>query len=867
MNDTEFDSWLLSHSINPKAARIIQQIRTRPPARNVNGGKGNVTGRYPSKKMGHTIQFESHKVELAFIKEYEFDENVLEYYDQPGPIKISYYSAGRKVSPFTTPDFFVINKDGTAGWEECKTEQELERQIEKSERFQRNGSGAWRCPSGEEYAAQYKLYFKVRSSSEINWIWQRNIEYLHDYLQASDQQVPTDAKSFLTTLISCRQGILVSELANHAGPYTMDDLFMLIARGELYVDLHTHPLSEQDRTPVYIAREQAALCLPSMPTPPTTPANLTTGSKLVWDGRPFEVVNYGTAHVWLQNEQDQAIQVKAEEFERLLKTGTIRGIATAGDDTGVMAILQNKNPSAIAEANKKYSIILPYLSGMSSTKPTSTIYDWLKRFREAQAQYGNGFIGLLDRKSERGNRNPKLPARSYALMQSCIEEHHLNSTQTSPVVSYGHYVNNCEHDGVTAASFKTFNTYLKRLDAVTVEKSRKGPRAAYQLEDFHWELELTTPRHGERPFEIGHLDHTELDIELVDSTTGKNLGRPWLSLLIDAYSRLILAFVLWFESPSYRSCMMILRECVRLHGRLPQTIIVDGGSEFRSAYFEQLIAFHNMIKKNRPRAAARFGSVLERLFGTTNQQFVHQLVGNTQIMKNVRQVSKSVNPANLAVWTLARLTERIASYFSDVYGILEHPTLGDSPRNVYERGMFSHGMRAMKAIHYDDAFLFTTLPTTPRGRVKVIRSRGIKLNNFYYWHPRLSQFVGDNLPVRYDPFDIGTAYVFAAGSWLRCISQFYPILKGRTEKERAEITQEIHKRRSLHNGLFTNNAQLVAAFISETKDVEAELKQMRQAAQTRECGPARNDETEVEVSNQPPPDDETEFELYEELTL
>ena len=24
-----------------------------------------------------------------------------------------------------------------------------------------------------------------------------------------------------------------------------------------------------------------------------------------------------------------------------------------------------------------------------------------------------------------------------------------------------------------------------------------------------------TPRHGDRPFEIGHIDHTELDVEVV----------------------------------------------------------------------------------------------------------------------------------------------------------------------------------------------------------------------------------------------------------------------------------------------------------------------------------------------------------------
>lgn len=161
----------------PETIQLIQHIRTSPPSRLVEDGRSNVTGRYPSQKMGQTIQFESHKVELAFIREYEFDDNVLEYYDQPGPIKISYLTtSGRQATALTTPDFFVIHRDGTAGWEECKTEQDLERLSEKSERFIRDETGKWRCPPGEEYAAKYGLYFRVRSSAEINWIWQRNID-------------------------------------------------------------------------------------------------------------------------------------------------------------------------------------------------------------------------------------------------------------------------------------------------------------------------------------------------------------------------------------------------------------------------------------------------------------------------------------------------------------------------------------------------------------------------------------------------------------------------------------------------------------------------------------------------------------------
>jgi hypothetical protein len=61
-----------------------------------------------------------------------------------------------------------------------------------------------------------------------------------------------------------------------------------------------------------------------------------------------------------------------------------------------------------------------------------------------------------------------------------------------------------------------------------------------------------------------------------------------MTLLTDAYSRRVLTVYLTFDEPSYRSCMMALRLCVRRYARLPETVVVDGGKEFESTYFETL---------------------------------------------------------------------------------------------------------------------------------------------------------------------------------------------------------------------------------------------------------------------------------------
>ena len=67
---------------------FAELTRSSDPARRVQSGCRNVSGAYPSRKMGMTIQFESHRVELAAVYEMQHDPDVLEYYDQSPSFKL-----------------------------------------------------------------------------------------------------------------------------------------------------------------------------------------------------------------------------------------------------------------------------------------------------------------------------------------------------------------------------------------------------------------------------------------------------------------------------------------------------------------------------------------------------------------------------------------------------------------------------------------------------------------------------------------------------------------------------------------------------------------------------------------------------------
>jgi transposase InsO family protein len=478
-------------------------------------------------------------------------------------------------------------------------------------------------------------------------------------------------------------------------------------------------------------------------------------------------------------------------------------------------------------------MVLPYLYGKSSKDKViakSTIYRWISQYKRAEELFNCGYIGLLPEKKKRGNRIRKLHQEVLSLMDESINKDYENVNQKSKYAAWVSLVSKCEEKQFKVPSYKTYCQEINNRPKYQSYLKRKGYKVAYEVEPFYWELEQTTIRHGDRPFEVVHIDHTELDVELICPTSDRNLGRPWLSLMMDAYSRRILAFFLGFDPPSYRSCMMVLRDCVRRYQRLPQNIIVDGGREFESVYFETLLARYECTKKTRPIGKPRFGSVIERLFGTTNTQFIHNLTGNTQIRRNVRQITAQVDPNKLAKWTLASLYELLHKWAYEIYETIEHPALGQSPRDAFTKGLAHSGSRQHRLIVYDEEFFILTLPTTKTGKAKVIAGKGVVINHIYYWSETFRHGGVENtkVAVRYDPFDAGIAYAYVRNRWVRCISELYTRFQGRSQKELMLATTELRKRIQGHSKQFQVTANKLANFLAAVETQEILLSQRLQ---------------------------------------
>lgn len=819
----QFEAWCRKLHISVETSERILRIRTTEPSRKVKSSAANVSGSYCSRKMGLTMQFESHKVELPLIVTYmEWDSDVLEYYDQPETIKLNYKSqVGRNLGVIYTPDFFVI-RSNSAGYEECKTESELEKLAQKNPgRYKKDENGVWHCPPGEEFAARFGLYFRVRSSSEINWTCYRNLEYLQDYFR-SPYEVHPEIKNVLYALVHAQEGITFQELLDlRKDDFTTDDINAMLTNRELYFNTYKACFDDLQSVAIYTSQQEAIMrdgadMENQLRLSPTI--DVVAGKILDWDGAVYQIINVGEHTVSLQSAQNEILTLDVNQIQHLVSTNQVKINSASADSisSSVQRIIKSASPKELEIANQRAETVKQYLNGEKDKikKPLRTVRDWVKAYKEAQEVWGEGYLGLIPKISKRGNRTPRLCEEVLTKIKEVISLNYEGGIQTAISYAYGFLKNECEGNGYIAPSYPTVWHYTQIVSSRYDQTlKRQGSRAAYQHQPFYWELERTTPRHGARPFEVAHIDHTEFDIELKEPE-----GRPWGTIMIDAYSRRLLAVYITMDPPSYRSNMMVIRECVKRFNRLPQNIIVDGGKDFSSVYFEQLLARYEVTKKVRPRAKSHFGSICERMFGTSDTELIHNLVGNTQLTKEVRKLTKKFNPKNLAVWDLESFTELVKTWGYNYYDMDDHPALGESPRSAFQKGLDFTGQRKNRYILYDCNFEFATLPTSRKGTAKIFPGRGFKLNYLYYWSDefRIPELEGKSVSVRYDPWNMGIAYAFIQGEWVECISEYFSIFNGRTEREIMLASEELRKKNSNSNKKYTVSAAQLAEFFKKT---------------------------------------------------
>src|SRR5260370_3205750 len=290
MTPEAFHSWSQHLQLNSETEVLIASIRSSLPVRRVSGRAGNITGRYPSPKMGVSIQFESDRVEFWGIYRMERDEDVLEFYDQSSRIPLSYRAkSGSRTTQWHTQDFFVLRRE-SAGWEEWKPADSLDRlSTEKPARYQQAGTGRWHCPPGETYAEQFGLTYRLRSSAEFHPLEIQNLKFLQDFW-AHEVPPNPEQESLAFDHIRAHPGISLSDLLATYPSLAVDIIWVLLSTRRVFTDLSATLLMHHEYVILYAEEKQVPkvhqeeLVHLSAPLP---------DAPLAWDGRLWRIEGWG----------------------------------------------------------------------------------------------------------------------------------------------------------------------------------------------------------------------------------------------------------------------------------------------------------------------------------------------------------------------------------------------------------------------------------------------------------------------------------------------------------------------------------------------------------------------------------------------
>jgi putative transposase len=846
LSPEEFPVWLSNVKTVPTALGIeyLKRVRINPQSRLPQGRAGNVIFGLQSSKMGFTIEGESHTVELPYAQEREFDPETLEYYPQPEMVKINYDdNNGVKRGVRATFDFLVITKDGVF-WVELKTAKrmhELAKQMKN--RYIHQPDGTWSSPPAEELAKQYGFIFIIITTDQINYFIYHNNDFLKTYYRSNYPPIKKDALNEITNLIKENPGITIKQLLPELEIAEADDVYAAIARKNVYFDFKNHLLSELEQAYLYISEESSRLGkyvveVSEFPDEKVNLVNLTEGEIILWDEKEWMIINVGTSNVYLRsmhtiNDPKTGLEKRLKTdlphsmFEAYIQEGAIvRGsshINVEVKDDAYELVKMIEDNDLIDIAIERVKIAKGEIPSDLSDRQKSRIRS---RYREGIKKYGeqNATLNVAPLNHKRGNKTKRFDKVMESLILEAIIFY---IAKVQPTIEAAHNWLIQLAIQYSYLSWPSKTTFTKKIKAYKNfeerTKSRRGPKAANKFHEFYFYLTREIPRHGNRVWQFGHLDHTELDMVLRDEKTGKSLGKCWLTLLIDAYTRRILVFHISFDKPSYRTNMMVIRECVRKWGRLPETIITDGGKDLNSKYMKTLLGFLFVHTKVRPGGKPHFSGILERAFGIVNTNLIYTFKNNTQMMKKVREVVKSYDPNNNPVWTLPALWAVLYFFFYELLDTTPHASLGNlSPRETYLQSMQEKGKRKNTFLKYDKVLELLTLPTTDKGTATIIPGRGVKINYIYYWCPQMGngEVEETSVSVKYDPFDIGRAFAQIQGIWCECISEQHYILAGHSYRELQIATERLRQIDRNANIEREITGAKLGEFIKNTRDVE-----------------------------------------------
>lgn len=309
----------------------------------------------------------------------------------------------------------------------------------------------------------------------------------------------------------------------------------------------------------------------------------------------------------------------------------------------------------------------------------------------------------------------------------------------------------------------TIYRWLEDLQQDLVDASREGAEAAR----IKYRAAIGNVKVG-CVLERIEIDHTPLDLIVIDSLTKLPLGRPWLTMAIDAYSRMVVGFYVSFNAPSSHGVLQCLRRAILPKDEwlarfpdiknqwpaygIPELIAVDNGTDLHSDALEAACLEMGIQILFCGAKTPQHKGAIERFFRTMNMGLIHRLPGT--VFSNVDE--RGDYPAeDKAVIDMAALVHLLTKWVVDVYNVSPHRGIGARPM---DRWLESADRRIIELPVYPQQLeVITGIPAK-----RTLFHYGIELEGLQYNSDLLQatrRRAGENRPVMLKYYEDTVAHI------------------------------------------------------------------------------------------------------------
>lgn len=308
----------------------------------------------------------------------------------------------------------------------------------------------------------------------------------------------------------------------------------------------------------------------------------------------------------------------------------------------------------------------------------------LKRWQERAYRNGGDMVAVMPRYDLRGGPNKsRMPEYIVQEMNAVIDNMYLTIDGHSMVASYEDLVARIaeKYDGrpqfhkVQTPSYSTFRRAILARNKFEVVASRNGAKAAermFRVSNRSTEIYAFN--------ECWEIDHTVLDLMVVDPETKLVLGRPRITAIIEYTTGSLMGIDIDFTGASAQAALNCLKHAITpktylkerfpevqgewpCHG-IPMVLKMDNGPEFHSKSLRDACFELGIELQFCPVAQPWYKGRIERFFRTLNESLLRSLPGSTGIDLQRR---KDVEDANLPVIDLTTLERILHIWIVDVY--------------------------------------------------------------------------------------------------------------------------------------------------------------------------------------------------------